>query len=544
MSDKFTNIDKQILAAKRLQAITRAKDDLLTYMQLRFPNPEAQDDPDKSRYEITPQARLLCQIIEKMDRGELKRVAVSIGPQLGKSEILSRSAPAWLSGRNPYRNIMLGTYNQTFADEFGFEVKSIIQSAAHQSVFPGHELDKQRNDFLTTFPQNGKLAFVGVGGSGTGKPADFFMVDDPIRNDDDAQSQLYRDRMWKWFNSVVFTRTHGKSGIIVVHTRWHQDDLIGRLCDPDHPERDKEYKGIAENWTYINLPAIVEDPKQAKALGLTLEEPKDPKVVQMFGTKPMSALWPERKPLEFLAEAKMMDPRVFSALYMGQPAPDDGEYFRADMIVEYEPHELPAKLIKYGASDHAVSTKAGRDYTVLGCAGVDEADDIWILPDIVFARIETDRTVEEMIGQMQRHQPQAWWMESENISKSFGPFLKKRQHEAKQYTPVIPVNPHKTDKEMRARAIQGRMMMRKVHFPRFAPWWPEARAQLLKFPYGAHDDFVDFLSYFGLGLLRMHSASPVSGERQTTQSGSIQWILRNTKARVRSENRKASNAGW
>lgn len=545
MSNKaIQDVDKQLRAAQRLQAVTRAKDDLLTYMKLRFPEPEALDDPERSRYEVTPQARLLCQIVEKMDRGELKRVAVSIGPQLGKSEILSRSAPAWLSGRNPFRNIMLGTYNQTFADEFGSEVKTIIQSDVHRSVFPNHNLDKQRNDFLTTTPQQGKLAFVGVGGSGTGKPADFFMVDDPIRNDDDAQSQLYRDRLWKWFNSVVFTRTHGKSGIIVVHTRWHQDDLIGRLCDPDHPERDKEYKGIAHNWTYINLPAVVEDPKQAKALGLTLEEPKNPDVVSMFGTKPMSALWPERKPLEFLAEAKRMDPRTFGALYMGQPAPEDGEFFKMNMIVEYDPHELPENLVKYGASDHALSTKTGRDYTVLGCAGVDENDDIWILPDVVFSRIETDRTVEEMISQMKRHQPAAWWMESENISKSFGPFLKKRQAETQTYTPVIPVNPHKTDKELRARAIQGRMMMRKVRFPRFAPWWPDAKAQLLKFPFGAHDDFVDFLSYFGLGMLGMVNADPITSEKPGHQTGSIQWILRNTRKRAQEDKRRASNAGW
>lgn len=86
------------------------------------------------------------------------------------------------------------------------------------------------------------MAFVGVGGSGTGKAADIFFVDDPYKNDEDAQSAIYREKVWKWFNSVSFSRCHKDSAIIIVHTRWHEDDLIGRLCDPDHPDRHKNIK--------------------------------------------------------------------------------------------------------------------------------------------------------------------------------------------------------------------------------------------------------------------------------------------------------------
>lgn len=527
------NIKQRIRLLERQKAIVAAREDLLAYSRLQMPDADDPDDATKSRFEITPQAKLLAQILQKAESGDKRynRVAVSIGPQLGKSQIISRNFPAWATGRNPYRNIMLGTYNQTFAEEFGADVRTLIESNVHQAVFPAHNLTKGAVNLLIT-EQGGKTAFVGVGGSGTGKPADLFIVDDPIRSDDDAQSEIYRQRIWKWFNSVVTTRMHSKSALVVVHTRWHTDDLIGRLCDPEHPERNKEYKGVADRWLYINLPVVVSDPKMAKELGLTLEVSQDQDVREMFGDKPISSLWPERKGLEFLAEAKRMDPRTFSALYMGQPAAEDGEFFNTGMLLEYDRHNLPSNLRKYGASDHAVSTKSGRDYTVAGCVGVDDNDDIWILPDIDWRRMPTDQTVESLLSQFRRHKPDLWWMESELISKSFGPFLHKRMLDEKIYVTIDPVRPAK-DKSTRAQSIRGRMSMGKVHFPRFAPWWQDARAQLLRFPFSANDDFVDWLSHIGMGLERMSGPARISAPaNDDNQTGTLSWIMRSSLKRA------------
>jgi predicted phage terminase large subunit-like protein len=292
------------------------------------------------------------------------------------------------------------------------------------------------------------------------------------------------------------------------------------------------------------LPAVVEDPDLAEALGLTLEVPTDEKVVKQFGSKPMSALWPGRKSLPLLAEAKRADHRVFGALYMGQPTPDDGDYFKLDNIVEYGENELPSALYKYGASDHAVGMKQQHDDTVLGCVGVDPNDDIWILPDLVMDRFPTDRTVEEMIALMKRHKPMMWWMESELISKSFGPFLRKRMHEDRIYTYIDPVTVS-ADKMKRARAIQGRMSMRKVHFPRFAPWYSTAKAQLLKFPNGTHDDFVDWLAHIGQGMTKEIPAEvgeKVDGE--ILRQGSPKWIMAKAKEKFSRDSRLASTKGW
>lgn len=549
-----TQVENTLKAAKKLLYIKDAKDKLLAYVHLSMPDPEAIDDASKSLYEITPVSRLLCDIIEAMDRGEpwAKRVCVSIGPQYGKSEIISRAGPAWLSGRNPRRNIMLGAYNDDFSRDFGGDVRVRIESQIHQQVFPNHRLRKggHAKDTLIT-EAGGQLNFVGVGGSGTGKPADIFIVEDPFRNDQDAQSGPYREKVYKWLTSVAFARLLAKSCILVVHTRWNTDDLIGRLCDPEHPERDKLYAGIAKRWTYINIPAVLTDRTQkdidlAKALGLPLEKHKDPEIIAAFGDGRIATLAPNRKSWELLAEAKQLDPRTFGALYMGQPAPEDGDYFKAEHIVEYGPSELPAKtsLRYYGASDHALGKERRNDSSVLGVVGADSQDNLWVLPDLVWRKMDTDKTVEELLRLMKEYRPGMWWLESEHISRSFGPFLFKRMKETEIYTYVDPVPVAKKDLVLRARSIQGRMQQKKIFLPRFAPWYADARSQLLKFPYGAKDDFVSFLSLVGQGLAKEFKASPTSEEKPKHQTGSISWILKTSKERLERGQRVANVKGW
>ena len=154
---------------------------------------------------------------------------------------------------------------------------------------------------------------------------------------------------------------------------------------------------------------------------------------------------------------------------------------------------IPARTCRsasgtYGASDHAVSKKQGRDYTCIGCIGIDEDDEVWILPDVRWARMETDQTVEELLHQFRQHEPFAWYMESELISKSFGPFLRARMKSEKLYTMLDPITPS-VDIETRARSIQGMMSLGVVHFPKWAPWYSRARQQILTFPSSSNDDF-------------------------------------------------------
>lgn len=521
------HINEEILYTQRHLLVSSARNSMLDYCHLMMPDPENPDDASKTEYQRAGHAKMLCDIVERFESGKSKRVAVSIPPQHGKTIHLSQLGLSWIWGKNPRKNILVVTYNQTRADELGHEFRQMIRDRpVFRQVFP--EVEFQSDAKSKSFMQNkagGKIFFIGVGGTITGRTADYIIIDDPFKGDDDEFTEGHLEKIWSWFYKVAYSRASNRTKICVIHTRWNEDDLIGRLCDPTHPEREKRFKGISDVWEFMNIPGVIRDDKLANALGLKLSIPKKKTVVEQFGDKPCTALWPGEKSLEFFAQWKRGDPRTFSALVMGSPTPEDGMYFTQEMVQEYTPDMLPSNLRKYGASDHAVSEKQKRDKTVLGCVGVDENDDIWVLPDLVWDQMPTDRTVEELLAQMRNHDPDCWWMESELISKSFGPFLRKRMVEERVYTLIDPVTPTR-DKMSRARSIQGRMAMKKVYFPSFAPWFQDAKNQLMRFPYGANDDFVDWLAWIGLGLVKELAASsyrPV--KNNVPKTGTAGWVI-------------------
>lgn len=523
--------------------VLEARERLLPFVRLMMPDPEDYDNFAKTSYQTQNFHAIIAEALERVERGELKRLAISVPPQHGKSQLCSRMFPAWYMGRHPDRALFFAAYSNEFSGEFGAEARDLFKFDRYQLVFPDMVLQEgsQARSYMVT-KQRGRLAFIGRKGAGTGKPADMIIIDDPIKNAEEAESPTTRRALHEWFSKVVFSRAKNNTGIVIIQTRWHEDDLIGRLCDPDHPNYDKE---LAGEWTYVNIPAVVQEGPIATILNLKPEPSTDPLVVSQFGAGPIASLWPERFSLRHLATAKKMNPLGFDALYQGKPSPDDGEYFRAEWLVEYDKGDLPDDLRYYGASDHAVDEKQRSDKNVIGCIGLDANDTIWVMPDVVMAKGETDVAVEDIIAQMQRYKPFSWYMESELISKSFGPFLRKRMEETKTYC-HIQTMPVTKRKEVRARAIQGRLAMKKVRFPKFAPWWREARAQLLKFPFGAHDDFVDWLAHFGMGLSTQISAEttePAPDER-VVRVGSIEWIMRKAALRARMEQRQKAAAGW
>lgn len=530
--------------------IVDAREKMLAFGHMMMPDTTDQDNSEVSEYQASAPAKCLCSLIEEIELGHKKRVAVSMPPQMGKTINLSIFGAAWIWGRNPRARIVIVSYSQTRAEELGLMLKQLLESPQYQQVFPDVRLDPLAKS--RSYIQNrkgGRIMLAGVGGAITGKTADYFFIDDPIKGEDDESdlTPTALERLWSWFFKVAYSRGSSKTRILITHTRWAEDDLIGRLCDPNHPERNKRFKGISEKWFYLNLPAVVTDPKLADVLGLSLQPSNDNDVIQQFGDKPMSSLWPENKSLAFFAEWKQGDSRSFSALAMGQPAPDDGVFFLKEHLVEYDSiDKLPANLTKYGASDHAVSVKQGRDYTVVGCIGIDEFDNIWVLPDVIWERMETDTTVDSILHHLKKHKPTMWWAEDENIRKAFGPFLLKRMHEEKIYGTVIdPIRPA-GDKKTRARSIQGRISMKKVFFPSFAPWWADAKAQMLRFPFAANDDFVDFMSLFGLGLLKEYKADPVKSEDSANviRTGSMEWILADTRRKTEKAKMQKASGGW
>ena len=470
------------------KAAKEAGQTLLKFTQYTMPDPNA-DERDflKSRYKIAPIHRLLAEAMTSVMEGKTLKLAISVPPQHGKSEIASRRFMAYHIGKLPWKNVLFGTYNQPFAEEFGDDVRSIVEHERFKKVFPTarFKAGSRARDHMVT-EDGGKISFLGRGGSGSGRPADGFLIDDPMKDAKEAESMTTRNDVWNWFTRVVNARCHRLAWQIIIATRWHEDDLIGRLINPKNPYYKKD---VAKNWTYINIPAIVDDPKIAEALG------------QEVG----SALWAERFPLETLEIARSMDPYGFSALYMGRPTPPEGAFYKIGHLKEYDsPKQLPKNFRSYMTGDLAVSPDRTADRTCVGIWLLDENDELWLHPDLYWERKASDESVEEIVDRGKRFQVFEAWFEKGQLDKAVGPFLEKRMEERKVYfniskLPTVGVG----SKGLRSTSFRGRCAQGKVHFPGFAWWWASAKESMLKFTGSGNDmddDFPDMCALIGQAL--------------------------------------------
>jgi len=513
---------QQRRAAMRLLKARQARDSLIGFTEFTMPDKEDPDDAELTRYQAQYFHRALAKALEDVEAGRRLRLIITFPPRHGKSELSSKRFPAWYIGRDPYRYVAVCTYNQTFAEDFGKAVRGIMLTPAYRQVFPNVELKtgSKASDRLET-EEGGALFFLGRGGTITGRGADLIIIDDPIKNSEEARSETVRNALWEWFQNDIKSRFMSDTGsMIVIQTRWHEDDLVGRITDPTNPHYDAEE---AEAWDIINIPAIAEEN-------------------DVLGRQPGEPLWPERFGIEYLNAFKRTNPKGFSALYQQRPTPEDGDFFQAHMIQPYKAGAAPERLRIYAASDHAVGTKQEHDKTCLMIVGVDERNMIWIL-DVWWRRAKTDTVVDAMIALMKKWKPLVWWAESGHISKSIGPFLYKRMAEEKVYVNVQEQVPSK-DKVTRAQSIQGRMAMGMVRIPGYEPWYEDARQELLKFPQARHDDFVDALAHIGLGLDRIVRAAPTpTPERTGPKAGTLAWVKHDARFRDRQRRLSANMRG-
>lgn len=394
------------------------------------------------------------------------------------TQLATKNFAAWLSGRHPEWNIAVASYSDTMAEDMGADTRAIMTGNQFRQVFTSHKLRRggtSKSNVQTE--RGGRLVFVGRGGALTGRGADALLIDDLYKDFEEARSQTIRDQAWNWFTKVAMTRRMGKKLVVITMTRWHSDDIVGRITDPENPC----YNAVeAKKWKIIRLPAIAEE--------------DDP-----LGRAEGEVLWPERFDMDFLQSQQRLDAMGFAALYQQRPTVADGVLFRRETIQMYQPDELPADLRIYCASDHAVATGQRNDYTVMFKVGVDRQNNIWVL-DCFRAKVSSDKAVEAMLAMASgKDRPLLWWAERGHISKSIGPFLRKRMLETGTYINIVEVTPA-TDKEQRAQSIVARVAMGKVYFPAGKLWTEKVINEMLAFPNGLHDDAVDALAYIGLGL--------------------------------------------
>ncbi|MDH2239079.1 terminase family protein [Pigmentiphaga sp. GD03639] len=438
-------------AAAELLARRRARAGLLEFTQ--YTNPY---------YEAAPHHRLIAAALERVERGETDRLMICMPPRHGKSELASRRFPAWYLGRNPERQVIAASYNGDIASDFGRDVRNIVIEPAYGALFATRLSPDSRAANRWHTSNGGMYVAAGVGTAITGRGAHLLLIDDPFKDRKEADSETARNDVWDWYTSTAYTRLMPGGAIVLINTRWHDDDLSGRLLAQQEAGGDK--------WEVLSLPAI---------------------------DQTGNALWPERYDIDRLLQIKAVLPeRDWTALYQQQPAPDDGTYFQRDWFKFWE--RRPAHLSVYGTSDYAV-TDGGGDYTVHRIWGVDPAGDLYRLGGWR-GQTASDAWIERQLDLVQQFKPLAWFGEAGVIQKAVEPMLRRRMIERNAYCRLEWL-PSIVDKPTRARGFQARASMGRV--------WLEPGAEIaefLRFPAGKNDDDVDCASLIGRALDEMHPA--------------------------------------
>lgn len=423
------------------------------------------------------------------------RIILEAPRRHGKSELSTKRFPAFFIGNRPHDQIICCSYGADLASGFGRDVRRIVQSKEYQRIFPGVGISADSaaaGRWHTT--KGGIYVAAGVGGPVAGRGADLLLVDDPFKNRLEAESEVVRNSVWDWWRSAAYPTLMPGGSIVVTSSRWHEDDLIGRMIELQ-PER----------WERITLPALRD--------GMALD--------------------PVRYPKEVLEEIRAtIGEREWNAQYQQQPTPDEGAFFQRVWLRWYRSREelLKQPIAVYVATDFAL-TDDGGDYTVHLVVGVNPGGH-WFILDLWRGQVDALEAVDQGLALVRQWNPVCWFGEKTAINKAIGPFLRKRMQETSTFCRIEEIAPV-SDKATRARPIQGRAQMGLLHLPEAGGFTSGLVSELLSFPLGKNDDQVDCLSLLGLGL-----DSIVSAGRPARRENYKPWSSETVMAQIKDAEKK------
>lgn len=418
-------------------------------------------------YQVAPHHRLIARKLEAVARGEVKRLMIFMPPRHGKSRLASEFFPAWFLGRNPKQQVIACTYAQELANDFGRKVRNQLQDPLFQAIFPESGLREDSKSASRFHTSEGGVYFaVGAGGPITGRGAHVLLIDDPIKNSEEADSETHRRKLKDWYASVAYTRLMPGGAVVVIQTRWHEDDLAGWLL------REHAHEG----WEVLSLPAISEE-----------DQP----------------LWPEAFPLERLQAIKRaVGSRVWEALYQQRPSPAEGGLIKRGWWKYYR--EAPSVFDEIIQSWDATFKDTQKSDFVVGQVWGRVGGDKYLL-DQVRGRMDFPTTV-QAIRMLSAKWPQAHAKLVED--KANGPALIAVL--GSEIPGLIPVQPMGS-KEARVSAVTPTIEAGNVYLPdpSLAEWVGDFVEECSAFPSAAHDDQVDAMSQ---ALLRFAAGFSSDGE--------------------------------
>jgi len=408
-------------------------------------------------------------------------------PRHGKSEIISLRFPCWYLAKHPEDYIVQAGYAESIALTHSRQARDIFISPEmgrlfpyiyHRPERPGQEIiipERQAAHEWGT-KQGGSYYAVGIGGGLTGRGFNIGIIDDPVKDEEEASSAVYRDKVWDWYQKVFRTRAEPNAAIIIVMTRWHQDDLVGRLL------KQAQEDSSSDQWKVLHFKAITDD----------------------------KALWPERYSIMALEKIRSsIGGRAFTALYQGDPTVAEGQIIKREWWKYYK--ERPNFLRIIHSWDTAFKSKTQNDYSV--CTIWGEARNGFYLLDIWRAKVEFPELKRAAIALDARDIPSAVAVEDKASGQSL---IQELQRDTN-----IPVLPFKvdSDKVARAYAVTPLIEAGRVYLPENAPWLFDYIEELSAFPNGEYDDQVDSTTQ-ALSFMR----GPVEPEEQIVIYDSMEAV--------------------
>jgi predicted phage terminase large subunit-like protein len=427
------------------------------------------------------------------------RLMVNMPPRHWKSTTVSVLFPAWVLGRLPDTRVIVTSYNGNLAYGFSRRARNHIQDVPFQNLFGEQTLmdepvvlseDSHSIESWDLVGSRGGMMAAGVGGGLTGKGANLLIVDDPHKDRQDAESEASRKQKWEWWTSTARTRMERGAAVIVIQTRWHSDDLSGKLLvqmasDPN-----------ADQWVVLSLPAIAEDWAIEVDSVVQLQSLKQGtwRGIDPLGRHPGDVLWPEEFPLSSMLPIKASSLYEFEALYQQRPQRREGAMIKAFDIRRVRPDQVPADLSEARYWDLAVSGRKSADWITGGRVGYSRDGKLYIRHMARFRGPWTDARP-RMQEVMLRDGP-AIPQGIETSGQQGGYYQEMKIDERLRGLVINPVNPQQVgNKEVRAQVWASRIQDNLVFIVDDGTWdVDDFVSQCVAFPNGAHDDQVDSVS--------------------------------------------------
>jgi predicted phage terminase large subunit-like protein len=492
----------QQAAATELLRRRKAHASLTDYARfIEVPGAPLTEAEDEERFKpvetvLAKHHELICSVTQRCIERHNGRSMLFLPPGSAKSTYATVVGSTWALGRKPGYRVIGISYGSDLSVKFGRRMRSITRQAGFELLFDTRLSGESSAADEWALENGSEYMGGGILAGITGNRADFIPIDDPIKGRLEADSEVTRKRTIEAYQDDVLTRLKPGGSVMLTQTRWHQDDLAGSILPADYAGQ----SGMIEcrdgqTWEVICIPA--------KA-----ERADDP-----LGRKVGEGLWPEWFGPDHWAPFERV-PRTWSALYQQRPAPEEGDYFQAAWLKEYDKLPPVAQMRFYGASDYAVTADGG-DYTVHAVIGLDPEGAMYLVA-LWRKQASSDVWVESFCDLVREWKPLGWAEEQGQIKAGVGPFLERRMRERQAYV-AREQFPTRGDKAVRAQSIRGRMALNGLWVPRGAPWVANLRSELLSFPAGKHDDQVDALGLIGQLLDRMvpgEAARPATNPRR------------------------------